>query len=183
MKLYTKQGDDGTTGLSGGARVSKDDPRVCAYGDVDETNAAIGVALAICEDHEVNHWLLQIQSDLFSIGAELATPDGSGGPHDIDAASVTRMETWIDTADDEVSPLKSFILPGGAAPAAALHAARTVCRRAERRLMTLTTTSDQVISPFLLAYLNRLGDLLFVRARAANHAAGQAEPTWKKRTN
>ncbi|MCH7925866.1 MAG: cob(I)yrinic acid a,c-diamide adenosyltransferase [Planctomycetes bacterium] len=176
MKLYTKQGDDGTTGLSGGARVSKDDPRVCAYGDVDETNAAIGVALAICEDHEVNHWLLQIQSDLFGIGAELATPDGSGGPHDIDAASVTRMEAWIDTATDEVSPLKSFILPGGAAPAAALHAARTVCRRAERAVVDLS--QRQAVRREVIRYMNRLSDFLFAVARLVNHRLGDHEQTW-----
>jgi len=176
MKLYTKQGDDGTTGLSGGARVSKDDPRVCAYGDVDETNAAIGVALAICKDQEIKHWLLQIQSDLFGIGAELATPDGSGGPHDIDAASVTRMETWIDTADDEVSPLKSFILPGGAAPAAALHAARTVCRRAERAVVDLSRR--QAVRREVIRYMNRLSDFLFAVARLVNHRLGDHEQTW-----
>ena len=176
MKLYTKQGDDGTTGLSGGARVSKNDPRVRGYGDVDETNAAIGVALAICGDDEVNPWLLRIQSDLFSIGAELATPNGSGGLHDIDAASVTRMETWIDTATDEVSPLKSFILPGGAAAAAALHAARTVCRRAERAVVDLS--QQQAVRREVIHYMNRLSDFLFAVARLVNHRLGDQEQTW-----
>ena len=156
--------------------MSKNDPRVCAYGDVDETNAAIGVVLAICEDREVNRWLLQIQSDLFSIGAELATPDGSGGQHDIDGRSVTRMEAWIDTATAEVSPLKSFILPGGAAPAAALHAARTVCRRAERAVVDLS--QQQAVRGEVIQYLNRLSDFLFAVARLVNHRLGVKEQTW-----
>ena len=176
MKLYTKQGDDGTTGLSGGVRVAKNDARVCAYGDVDETSAAIGVALAICKDHDVNHWLLQIQSDLFRIGAELATPDGSGGQHDIDGTSVTQMEAWIDTATDEVSPLKRFILPGGAPPAAALHAARTVCRRAERAVVDLS--QQQAVRREVIHYMNRLSDFLFAVARLVNHRLGVDEQTW-----
>ncbi|MCH8146919.1 MAG: cob(I)yrinic acid a,c-diamide adenosyltransferase [Planctomycetes bacterium] len=176
MKLYTKQGDDGTTGLSGGVRVTKNDVRVCAYGDIDETNAAIGVAIAICEDHEVNHWLVRIQSDLFSIGAELAAPKASSRPDDIDDSSVAQMETWIDTADVEVSPLKSFILPGGAAPAASLHAARTVCRRAERAIVDLS--QQQAVRREVIQYVNRLSDFLFAVARLVNHRLGIHEQTW-----
>lgn len=176
MKLYTKQGDDGTTGLSGGVRVTKNDVRVCAYGDIDETNAAIGVAITICQDHEVNHWLVRIQSDLFSIGAELAAPNASRRPHDIDGSSVAQMETWIDTADVEVSPLKSFILPGGAAPAASLHAARTVCRRAERAIVDLS--QQQAVRPDVIQYVNRLSDFLFAVARLLNHRLGVHEQTW-----
>ena len=176
MKLYTKQGDDGTTGLSGGARVAKNDARVSAYGDIDETNAAIGVALGILADSDVNHWLVQIQSDLFSIGAELAAPNASSGQHDIDGSSVTRMEAWIDIATDEVSPLKSFILPGGAAPAAALHAARTVCRRAERAVVDLS--QQQAVRREVIQYVNRLSDFLFAVARLVNHRVGVYEQTW-----
>lgn len=176
MKLYTKQGDDGTTGLAGGSRVPKNDPRVSAYGDIDETNAAIGVAIAICDHDDIKQWLAQIQSDLFSIGAELAAPQSSGGPHDIDGPSITRLETWIDAATDEVPPLKSFVLPGRTACAASLHVARTVSRRAERSVVGLSQQS--AVRKEVIHYLNRLSDFLFAAARLVNHRHGVPEEPW-----
>ena len=177
MKLYTKRGDDGETMLLGGTRVPKNDPRVVAYGEVDETNAAIGVVLAGCGDHEVVTTLRQIQAELFMLGAELATPEGRDPPHPgISDSHVAALERWIDVASEEVAPLRSFVLPGGTEIAAALHFARTVCRRAERT--TVTLAREQTIRPLLVAYLNRLSDLLFAFGRLVNHRAGVADIPW-----
>jgi len=176
MKLYTKRGDDGSTGLIGGGRVSKDDLRVTAYGDVDETNAAIGVVAAQCTDGEINSILHRIQHDLFVLGTELATPSGTGARLTIDEFRVSQLERWIDAATAEVSPLKNFILPGGAAPAAALHLARTICRRAERTVVNLGRKES--VGPLAIVYLNRLSDLLFALARLANHRSGVADVPW-----
>ena len=181
LKIYTKTGDAGTTGLFGGGRVSKDDPRVEAYGDVDELNAAIGLARAIEPLPRVDDVLGPVQRDLFSIGALLATPD-LARMHEqlskarIDDARVLELEGAIDACELELEPLKAFIMPGGTAKSAALHVARTVCRRAERRVIHLR---HEVELPALaVVYLNRLSDLLFVLARVTNHRAGAAEPTW-----
>jgi cob(I)alamin adenosyltransferase len=182
MKIYTKTGDDGSTGLFGGARVDKDDARVEAYGSVDETNALIGMARAASPPARVDAVLARAQEDLFSLGAELACVPGSEGRLGIrllDAADSERLEREIDAAEAELEPLKSFVLPGGTAAAAALHAARTVCRRAERRVISLRRTS--AVRSELIVYLNRLNDLLFVLARAANHAAGVADVPWNAR--
>ncbi len=176
MKLYTKTGDDGDTGLIGGDRVRKDDPRVATYGDVDETNAAIGAAIAACRDDELAERLRQIQSDLFSIGTALATPDDGNATKAIAQARIQQLEAWIDAATAEVEPLTSFVLPGGSATAAALHLARAICRRAERAVVSLS--HDQAVDTSVLVYLNRLSDLLFAAARLANHREGVAETRW-----
>ena len=180
MKIYTRSGDEGTTGLFGGGRVSKTHPRVEAYGDVDELNAAIGLARAIEPMPRVDEVLVPLQRDLFAIGALLATPDRAKMKHqlekaNVDARRVTEMEHAIDDGDRELEPLKAFIIPGGSAKAAALHVARTVCRRAERRVIALV---DEEIPPIVVIYLNRMSDLLFTLARVANRRAGTGEVTW-----
>lgn len=175
MKIYTKTGDAGETGLFGGGRVPKDHLRVRAYGDVDELNAAVGLAAALEPAAFEVTTLQQIQRDLFTIGAQLATPDPARlakalAPRGALGDAETRaLEAVIDRHEATLPPLKSFILPGGSPKAAALHLARTVCRRAERSVVTLARESD--VSPPLVTYLNRLSDLLFVLARAVNRAA------------
>ena len=179
MKIYTRTGDTGDTALFGGGRVPKSHPRVEAYGDVDELNAAIGLARAIEMMPRIDEVLVPLQRDLFSIGALLATPD-----HDkmkkhlekanIDDQRIAELERAIDDGDRELEPLKSFILPGGTPKAAALHVARTVCRRAERRVIAL----EEQIPGIVIVYLNRLSDLLFTLARVANRRAGAGEVTW-----
>lgn len=183
MKIYTKTGDAGETGLFGGGRVPKDDPRVRAYGDVDETSAAIGFAAAL-EPHDFAAAALQtIQRDLLTIGAELATPDPakmervlarSGAP--LGAAEVGALEELIDAHEAQLPPLQNFILPGGTPKAGAFHLARTTCRRAERAVVALSR--EQQINPVIIHYLNRLSDLLFVFARAVNQRAGTPDVTW-----
>jgi cob(I)alamin adenosyltransferase len=176
MKLYTKSGDEGSTGLFGGPRVPKCDPRVDAYGEVDEVNAAIGVALAACGDPQIARRLSGIQADLFVVGAELATPQGHKPPNAISEAQVVQLEQWIDEACNETKPLRTFVLPAGSALAAALHLARTVCRRAERAVVSLS--QQEVLSGVVVVYLNRLSDLLFALARLANQRAGVADIPW-----
>jgi cob(I)alamin adenosyltransferase len=179
MKIYTRTGDAGETGLFGGARVGKDDPRVEAYGTVDETNSCLGVARALRVSHKTDAALLQIQSDLFTLGAELACVAGKEeklrlallGPDDI-----ARLETWIDEAEAPLAALENFVLPGGTPGASELHRARTVCRRAERR--TLTAGRVSPVRPEIVIYLNRLSDLLFVLARYENHVANVADIPW-----
>lgn len=178
MKIYTKTGDRGDTGLFGGPRVRKDDPRIEAYGAVDELNAALGLARCEPLDEPLDSLLASIQNELFELGAELATPDPQRlGTHTIAAAHIARLEAAIDQYEAKLEPLKAFILPGGTRSAALLHLARTVCRRAERRLVTLA--DREAISADLMIYLNRLSDLLFVLARLANRAAGLADVPWK----
>jgi len=176
MKLYTKGGDDGITALLDGTRVPKNHPRVVAYGEVDETNAAIGAVTATCDDEETVAMLRRIQSELFILGAELATPEGGKADRKIGNVHVTRIEKWIDEACEEVPPLKDFVLPGGTATAAGLHLARTTCRRAERAVVSLKR--QEPVGESALIYLNRLGDLLFALARRANHRAGIADVIW-----
>ena len=181
MKIYTKTGDRGDTGLFGGGRVAKDHPRVEAYGDVDELNAALGLARSIEMMPRIDEVLVPIQRDLFAIGALLATPDtGKMRQHlekaRIDEERIQQLEHAIDDGDRELEPLRSFILPGGTPKAAALHVARTVCRRAERRVVALQTEVE--LPPLVVIYLNRLSDLLFVLARLANRRAGAGEVTW-----
>ena len=180
MKIYTRTGDSGETGLFGGGRVAKTHPRVEAYGDVDELNATIGLARAIEVMQRVDEVLVPIQRDLFAIGALLATPDRDKMKKQLEKASIderriTEMERSIDAGDAELEPLKSFIVPGGTPKAAALHVARTVCRRAERRVIAL---ADEEIPAIVVVYLNRLSDLLFTLARVANRRAGAGEVTW-----
>jgi cob(I)alamin adenosyltransferase len=176
MKLYTRSGDDGTTGLLGGGRAAKNDPRVNALGAVDETNAAIGVVIAACDEEDTIGWLRQIQSELFVLGSELATPVGTRPTVAIGEDHVTRLERWIDAATAETEPLKQFVLPGGTRIAAGLHLGRTLCRRAERA--TVALANHEPVGKSALAYLNRLSDLLFSLARRANHRARVADVPW-----
>ena len=179
MKIYTRTGDTGETALFDGTRVSKDHPRVAAYGHVDELNAVLGQARAAGVDPSLDAWLDRLQLDLFAVGAQLADPAdriaervSKAGLGDDDVA---RLEGWIDTAESELAPLRRFIVPGGCAAGATLHLARTVCRRAERQIVSLG--QDAVDRP-VVAYVNRLSDLLFVLARLANARAGVAEREW-----
>ncbi len=178
MKIYTKTGDAGDTSLFDGTRVRKDDARVDAYGEVDELNACIGLALASGPDAELAGVLLQIQRDLFALGSRLADPGGKVAPGVTKAViaedDVQRLEQLMDGLDGELPPLRRFILAGGAPCAAALHLARAVCRRAERRMVALNPAVD----PVLLRYINRLSDALFVLARAINHRLGVSETEW-----
>jgi cob(I)alamin adenosyltransferase len=177
-RIYTRTGDGGTTRLASGAPVSKTDLRVAAYGDVDETNAAIGVArLATAGDAALDPMLARIQNDLFDLGADLATPpsDSERPALRIVDSQVERLEAEIDQLNAALAPLSSFVLPGGSPAAAALHVARTVCRRAERSCVALA--QQQPVSPAALKYVNRLSDLLFVAARHANDQ-GRADVLW-----
>ena len=181
MRIYTRTGDAGDTGLFGGGRVPKNHPRVEAYGDVDELNAAIGFARSIEQMPRIDEVLVPIQRDLFAIGALLATPDREKMRQHLEKARVdedriTQLEHAIDDGDRELEPLKSFIVPGGSPKAAALHVARTVCRRAERRVVSLAESED--LPGVVVIYLNRLSDLLFTLARVANRRAGTGEVTW-----
>ena len=181
MKIYTKTGDAGETGLFGGGRVGKDHPRVEAYGDVDELNAAIGVARSAEALPRIDEVLVPIQRDLFGIGAMLATPNLDKMREQlqkarVDDGRIAELESAIDACENELEALRSFILPGGSAKAAALHVARTVCRRAERRVVHLQR--DIEIPDVVVRYLNRLSDLLFMLARVANKESGRGEVTW-----
>ncbi|HXC25908.1 MAG TPA: cob(I)yrinic acid a,c-diamide adenosyltransferase [Gemmatimonadaceae bacterium] len=181
LKIYTKTGDQGTTALFGGGRVPKDDSRVESYGDVDELNASIGVVCSIEVMPRIDDVLVLVQRDLFAIGAILATPDLVKMQEQlvkasIDSKRIHELEVAIDDCDDELEPLKSFILPGGTPKSAALHVARTICRRAERRVVHLQQGIE--IPPLVVVYLNRLSDLLFSLARIANKRAGASEVTW-----
>jgi cob(I)alamin adenosyltransferase len=181
VRIYTRTGDEGDTGLFGGGRVSKDDPRVEAYGTVDELNAVIGMARSIELMPRIDEILAPVQRDLLGLGAILATPDlvkmqEQLAKARIDDARITQLERAIDAGEEELEPLKAFILPGGTPKAAALHVARTVCRRAERRVVHLQETVE--LPPLVTVYLNRLSDLLFVLARVANRRAGAGEVTW-----
>ena len=182
MKLYTRTGDGGSTGLFGGQRVGKDDPRVEAYGTVDETNAVIGAARAIGLPESVDAVLARVQEDLFTLGAELACAPGKEdklGMTPVSNEDVSRLERSIDSAEEGLAPLTTFVLPGGSAAAAALHHARTVCRRAERR--NLAARHATAIRDEVVVYLNRLSDLLFALARRANHEAGIPDVPWSPR--
>ena len=181
VKIYTKTGDDGTTGLFGGARVNKASPRVEAYGTVDELNAALGVARATTLNAFAETVLAEVQVDLFTLGAELACAAGKEAKLSmrlLDGEDATRLEHAIDAAEKELPPLKTFVLPGGSAQAAALHFARTVCRRAERAVLAMDDASARAE---VVIYLNRLSDLLFTLARHANVKAGVADVPWTPR--
>ncbi len=180
MKIYTKTGDQGETGLFAGPRIPKDHPRIEAYGTVDELNAALGQARLHESDALIDQVLQEVQNDLFSLGAELATPDPKKhGLELLDESRVEALERAIDRAEERLPPLTQFVLPGGTAAACSLHLARAVARRAERRVVTLART-EQPVSLRLIRYLNRLGDLLFVLARLANHHAGVPDRPWEK---
>ena len=179
MKIYTKTGDDGTTGLIGGKRVPKSDPRVNVSGTIDELNAAIGMASAVA-DMSLLENLQAVQDDLFVIGSHLANPNdhSSASLPVLDDQMVHRLEAQIDAIDATLPPLQQFILPGGTESAARLHLARAICRRAERLLVELTERSRSF--PVILSYLNRLSDWLFVHARWSNQQASVPDIPWKK---
>jgi cob(I)alamin adenosyltransferase len=181
-RIYTRSGDTGDTGLFGGQRVRKDDVRVEAYGTVDELNALLGVALSVSHDSDLARLITHIQHDLFSLGADLATPESAGEKHGrasierVSGEMVSALESEIDRLEADLAPLTRFILPGGGALGAHLHQARTVCRRAERRCVRVLIS--ETANPNIIRYLNRLSDLLFVMARAANAHAGVADIPW-----
>jgi cob(I)alamin adenosyltransferase len=179
VKIYTRTGDTGDTGLFDGTRVAKSDPRVSAYGDVDELNAWLGFVRAEVTDSQLASMIEHIQRDLFALGARLADPAKRIAER-VTKAAVTgedtrRLESWIDSFESELPPLRRFILAGGDRSGAALHIARTVCRRAERSMVSL---GGDAFEPELLIYINRLSDLLFVMARACGRRAGVAETEW-----
>ena len=176
MKIYTKTGDQGETGLFGGPRVSKNHARIEAFGTVDELNSHLGVIRTLAAAAEFDADLRRIQCELFDLGAELATPGSTA--ERITPAHVTVVERLIDAHEATLDPLTCFILPTGTPLAAALHVARTVCRRAERRVVSLAAQLDTTIPANAIEYLNRLGDLLFVLARSANRRAGVADDPW-----
>ena len=179
MKIYTKTGDSGQTSLFGNTRVSKADPRVDAYGEVDEVNACLGAARAAGVDDDVAQAIESIQKDLFAVGSRLADPSARIAARVTKAAvkesDVERLEQTIDRLEAELPPLRRFILPGGSPAGSLLHLARTVCRRAERRVIALGPDATE---PIIIVYLNRLSDLLFVMARAVNHRAKAPEIEW-----
>jgi cob(I)alamin adenosyltransferase len=179
-RIYTRTGDKGTTGLASGGRRKKHDPRIEAYGTVDETNSCIGLARLHTEG-ELDAMLGRIQNELFDLGADLATPEtGEPLPYEplrIVEAQVERLEREIDRLNGELSPLRSFVLPGGTAAAAALHLARTVCRRAERLAVALSEKPGETVSPAVIKYLNRLSDFLFVASRYVN-GRGAGDVLW-----
>ena len=172
-KIYTRTGDDGSTGLGDGTRVAKDSARVSAYGTVDELNSCIGMVIAEVESGDIAEWLTEIQHELFDLGGELCIPGSSM----IDTADITRLETRLDALNDPLPPLKEFILPGGNRAAAVCHLARTVARRAERQ--TVTLAGLEPVRAEVVRYLNRLSDLLFVMARVLARTSGQGEVIWK----
>jgi cob(I)alamin adenosyltransferase len=181
MKIYTKTGDRGETGTFGGPRIRKDDARIEAMGDVDELNAAVGLIRCEALDKRMDQLLRSIQNELFDLGAEIATPEPERmGTKRVTAGLIARIESAIDEYEAQLPPLAAFILPGGVRPAALLHLARTVCRRAERRVVALSHQAD--IAEEVIVYLNRLSDLLFVLARSVNLSAGCGDVPWQSET-
>lgn len=180
MKIYTRKGDDGSTGLAGGKRIGKDEPRIEANGGVDELNAWIGLSATACQNAELNRMLRHIQIDLFDLGADLAQPapdsDESAPAMRITLKQIQQLENEIDALEQYLTALKHFILPGGNELAARLHVARTVCRRVERSCIVLSRL--ETLDPHTVVYLNRLSDLLFVMARRANQLADVADVVW-----
>lgn len=180
MKIYTRTGDDGETGLFGGGRLLKCDPRIAACGALDELNAQLGWCRATGLPAAIDAVVAGIQHELFALGAELASPQAkSVDAGFVDDADVRRLEAEIDTFEEQLPELRAFILPGGSPAAAAVHVARSVCRRAERDLVHLAQSAP--VRPVILQYVNRVGDLLFVLARQANAAAGVADVPWQKK--
>jgi cob(I)alamin adenosyltransferase len=182
IKIYTKKGDRGKTSLIFGGKVSKDNPRVNAYGTVDELNASLGVAVSFIKDSTVRKILQSIQNELFNIGAELASSGNlknkTGDYYQLSKSKVENLEKTIDSLDRKLPPLKTFVIPTGKSNVSLLHQARTVCRRTEREVVTLSR--KEKVNPNILAYLNRLSDLLFVLARFLNKKSGGKEIFWKK---
>jgi cob(I)alamin adenosyltransferase len=180
VKIYTKTGDEGMTGLLGNRRIPKDDLRIEAYGTIDELNAVLGLSRSQGLDPASDRLVAQLQNECFAVGSALADPDPAGRFHNaIQPEHAMRLEGMIDTLESELSPLTNFILPGGSLPAAQLHLARTVCRRAERLVVRLARQEGEDVPSSLIVYLNRLSDLLFVLARVVNHRAEVADIPWK----
>lgn len=181
MKIYTRTGDDGTTGLLGGNRVEKDSPRVGAYGAVDELNSHLGLAAAVCNDELLSQVMLRVQHELFDVGAELASNPDAESARKTQPRITDEHIAWLESRIDEywnaLPPLKQFILPGGCDLAARLHVARTVCRRAERLVLSLSR--EETVQAKTIIYLNRLSDLLFAMARRANQSAGVEDVVWE----
>lgn len=178
MKIYTKTGDQGTTGLFGGARVSKSSTRIAAYGDVDELNALLGVVRAETPHAPIQTSLAEIQSHLFILGAQLAAPNSDTKIERMTARHIELLERQIDVMTETLAPLKNFILPGGGRTSAFLHLARTVCRRAERTAVSLNALSGETVDSWILIYLNRLSDFLFTLARLANQLEKIEDVPW-----
>jgi cob(I)alamin adenosyltransferase len=181
MSIYTRTGDRGQTGLLSGRRVEKDDARVAAYGELDELSAVLGLARAHGLQAPIAQLVARVQEELFTLGSQLAAVEAAAANPAIPRVRpewVTALEREIDTADTELPALRSFVLAGGSLAGAFLHLARTVCRRAERSIVTLARSEG--VDPQLLAYVNRLSDWLFTLARLANHRAGTPEPAWRK---
>ena len=176
-RIYTRGGDAGETSLGDGSRVSKLDPRIVAYGAVDELNSALGVVLAGDVPTELREVLERLQNELFDLGADLSVPTHVEGRLRIEQPLVDRLEADCDRLNADLPELRSFVLPGGSSTAAGLHVARTICRRAEREAIAAAQSVE--VSPLVLVYLNRLSDLLFILSRAANALAGRDEPLWK----
>jgi cob(I)alamin adenosyltransferase len=177
-RIYTRAGDTGKTSLGDGSRVGKAGPRIAAYGEVDELNSLLGLALARPLPDEFRPWLEEVQNDLFDLGADLSVPlEDTRERLRVTQAQVERLERLCDLVNERLEPLRSFVLPGGSEAAARLHVARAACRRAERQAVALA--AEEAVNPPALAYLNRLSDLLFILARAANVDAGASEPLWK----
>ena len=177
MKIYTRTGDSGETSLFGGSRIAKNDPRIEAYGTADELNSFLGIARASWPSSPIDVQLQRVQSDLFDIGAYLASP-GTERFRSVDAKRIKELEQEIDSMEADLQPLKTFIVPGGSPAAAQLHVARTVCRRAERRVVALKDSSAEMQTT--TAYLNRLSDFLFVAARFANRRHGTPDTLWSR---
>lgn len=179
-KIYTRTGDEGMTGMLGPRRVFKDNARIDAYGTVDELNASLGVVRAEGLDAELDGYLKIVQEDLFVLGSALADPDPKGPFfHAISTTHVSRLERAIDNMQNELKPLTTFILPGGSRAASHSHLARTICRRAERDVVSLSHVEHEPVDPVAIIYLNRLSDFLFVLARLVNHRAGIADVPWR----
>jgi len=183
MKIYTKTGDDGTTGLFSGERVSKGSARIEAYGTIDELNSALGVVRSLNNNKDIDQILGRLQNDLFILGTDLATPIGKDKAQSIipriEQKHIEQLETTIDTIEAELSPLKNFLFPGGSVVASHIHLARAICRRAERRTVKLSQREN--IGKFVVVYLNRLSDLLFLLARLANKIENVEEVKWNAR--
>lgn len=178
MKIYTKTGDQGTTGLFGGARVPKDSPRISAYGEIDELNSILGIVRAETEQDPIRSSIAEVQATLFTLGAQMASPNVDPKVEVITAAHIDMLERQIDVITASLPPLRSFILPGGSKTSAYLHLARTVCRRAERSAVHLSKLSGEPVDRWVLVYINRLSDFLFVLARLANQLERVADVPW-----
>lgn len=178
LKIYTKTGDKGLTGLIGGVRIAKSAPRIAAYGDVDELNSVIGIVIAETSHEPIRKSLTEIQSTLFTIGAQLATPSDQPNVQVVTSSQVDLLERQMDVISESLQPLKNFVLPGGGKSSAYLHLARTVCRRAERSIVSLSQIPSEKIDKWVIIFMNRLSDYLFTLARLANQLDNIPDVPW-----